>query len=649
MRKKYLLLVLFLVCVYSGLRAQTFSLITGREPVASLDGLWRFHTGDNPAWASPDFDDSRWPLLRSDESWSTQGYSGYSGFAWYRFRVVVPAGEGSLSLLLPKIVTNYQVYVDGSFLGGCGKMPPHPVGYSCRPSLFTLPPSLATGPRTVTIAIRVWQRHAWASYAGGGPYATSYFGATPLIRAQFQSGLDAHIHSVMQNYFLALIAALGGLVSLALFLFRRQDKEYLWFGCMLLLEAASEAWGIYRGLHSVGIRSYYRYNDLILDIGLFASVAFYYALLRGRRTWFLYVVIAALLLDTLTNLLYSLPNARDYVSVPVWGIFKAVLTLPLTLWILVLLLQRAREKLADARLLLVPVVLVYADQIARDFIVGTFQLGWQHRYTSRTFAVFLQPFPVSSEVLPAFLFLLAMLAILVNRFARTRSEEERYANEFEAARSVQSLLIPAVAPSTPGFTVESVYLPASEVGGDFFQVQPGDDGSLLIVVGDVSGKGLKAAMTVSTIVGALRNETSREPAKVLAHLNRVLHGQVKGFVTCCATLIAADGAMTLANAGHLAPYRNGEEMAVASGLPLGILAEGVYKETHYQLAPGDRLTFISDGVVEATNDKRELFGFERTQAISSQPAQNIAETARKFGQEDDISVLSVRILSHGLA
>ena len=73
--------------------AQTFSLITGREPVTSLDGMWRFHTGDNPAWADPNFDDSNWPLLRSDESWTKQGYPAFNGYAWYRFRIEVP-GDG---------------------------------------------------------------------------------------------------------------------------------------------------------------------------------------------------------------------------------------------------------------------------------------------------------------------------------------------------------------------------------------------------------------------------------------------------------------------------------------------------------------------------------------------------------------------------
>jgi serine phosphatase RsbU (regulator of sigma subunit) len=150
-------------------------------------------------------------------------------------------------------------------------------------------------------------------------------------------------------------------------------------------------------------------------------------------------------------------------------------------------------------------------------------------------------------------------------------------------------------------------------------------------------------MTVSTIIGALRDQKDRQPMQVLAHLNRVLHGQITGFATCTAALITADGAMTLANAGNLAPYRNGQELAIESGLPLGITLDSSYTEASYQLDPDDRLTFLSDGVVEATNEHRELFGFDRTQAISTQSAGAIAEAAKQFGQQDDISVLSVTL------
>ncbi|HKO19499.1 MAG TPA: PP2C family protein-serine/threonine phosphatase, partial [Acidobacteriaceae bacterium] len=213
--------------------------------------------------------------------------------------------------------------------------------------------------------------------------------------------------------------------------------------------------------------------------------------------------------------------------------------------------------------------------------------------------------------------------------------------DVKQAREIQQILIPEKLPNLPGWTIDSEYRPARQVGGDFFQVMPEADGSLLIVVGDVSGKGLKAAMTVSAIVGALRDSQKRRPAQVLAHLNRVLCGQIGGFVTCSATLISEDGAIAIANAGHLPPYRNGEELPVANSLPLGVSAEVSYDEKHFNLAPGDRVVFVSDGVAEARDSKGELLGFDRMAALIGQSATAIAEAAQRWGQEDDITVLAI--------
>ena len=243
----------------------------------------------------------------------------------------------------------------------------------------------------------------------------------------------------------------------------------------------------------------------------------------------------------------------------------------------------------------------------------------------------------------------ATLTIFVRDLIRDRGEKQRMASELAAGRAVQQVLIPEETPTIPGFNIQSVYKPFGEVGGDFFQVWPimsdSDTGGVLLIIGDVSGKGLRAAMTVSAIIGALRGCTSRKPGEVLAYLNHILHGRVEGFVTCCVSHISAEGAVTFANAGNPAPYRNGKELTVEPGLPLGMVAEFAYAETHFQLAPNDRLTFVSDGVVEATNSRGELYGFDRTQAISNQPANDIAEAATKFGQEDDITVLSVTLVA----
>jgi sigma-B regulation protein RsbU (phosphoserine phosphatase) len=236
---------------------------------------------------------------------------------------------------------------------------------------------------------------------------------------------------------------------------------------------------------------------------------------------------------------------------------------------------------------------------------------------------------------------LTVLIIFLMRFTEQQRENVRMADDMRQAEEVQHLLVPQHLPDYPGWLIESEYHPARQVGGDFFQVLPGDDGSLLIVVGDVSGKGLKAAMTVSAIVGALRGCTVRAPARVLAYLNDALHGQMSGFFTCCAALINDDGKLIIANAGHLPPYVNGEELEVSPGLPLGIGAETAYSETTHDLGPDDRLTFISDGVVEARNGRGELYGFARTKSISGHTAVAIARAAQRFGQEDDITVLTV--------
>jgi serine phosphatase RsbU (regulator of sigma subunit) len=241
-------------------------------------------------------------------------------------------------------------------------------------------------------------------------------------------------------------------------------------------------------------------------------------------------------------------------------------------------------------------------------------------------------------------FLLSVLAILFLRFSRTRSQEERYASEFESARSVQQYLIPDQLPPTPGLTIESAYRPAREVGGDFFQVLPsGTDGTVLIVVGDVAGKGLQAGMLSALIVGAIRTAAAFtcDPAKIIALLNERLQG--RGLVTCLALSIKSDGAATLVNAGHLPPYLDGQELPMEGALPLGAISGIDFPVLNFQLAAGDSLILMSDGIAEAQKPDGELFGFDRISELLSRTtsAATLADAAQSFGQEDDITVLTI--------
>jgi hypothetical protein len=219
-----------------------------------------------------------------------------------------------------------------------------------------------------------------------------------------------------------------------------------------------------------------------------------------------------------------------------------------------------------------------------------------------------------------------------------------FAAELHAASSVQQLLLQSASRPTPGFQVESVYLPASEVGGDFFFVSSAPDGALTAIVGDVSGKGLTAAMRVAMILGALRRETSFDPGDILHGLNNALISQGQlGFTTACCIRISLSGEYTLANAGHIAPYLSGRELETPPALPLGIVPEQTYEVVHGRLLAGQRLVLLSDGVPEARSDSGELYGFERLSSLTRLSAQGIADAAQRFGQEDDITVLTLAI------
>jgi hypothetical protein len=249
-------------------------------------------------------------------------------------------------------------------------------------------------------------------------------------------------------------------------------------------------------------------------------------------------------------------------------------------------------------------------------------------------------------IIPPAIILLGMatLVIYVRDLIEDRREKQRMSAELEAARTVQQVLIPEEIPVVSGFSIEAVYKPFGEVGGDFFQILPIKEGGVLVVIGDVSGKGMPAAMTVSLMVGTVRTlaHYTQSPGEILAAMNHRMLGRSRGGFTTCLVLRAdGDGKFVLANAGHIAPYLAGKELPLENGLPLGLAAEAAYAESTFQLASGQQVTLLTDGVVEAREKDGGLFGFERTAAISRKSAEKVAQAAQAFGQDDDITVLTI--------
>jgi hypothetical protein len=616
--------------------------------VLTLDGPWRFHTGDDPRWADPAFDDSSWPPVTLDQPLSGQGIDSYSGYAWYRLRLqpaqlsLVGRQPGSTSLdvlVTGNSVGQLAAYLNGVESGQTRGMTERPYLYQSQPFVVRL--ANPGSDHDLVLAIRTWvgpsipvQRGILSKVELGAPNDI----AERLTETTSQYWDQHLIADLIVGFLFFLVAILGATLYLA----QRRHSEYLWLALLCVSVALAAALEAVFGLALLPF-SIFQVLDLWTGRVFMAVTLEFVLRFTGRtsRKSVRAVQIFVLLLPFVS--LVHLAQVYDFLLLVAEIVFLVLIT--------VLLFRAWRRGLKEAGVMLLPFLLVAtSDSLNTVFDYAARQQGLSGQFNFLHFQ--LGPIEFSASTASYTIFLGSLIAVILYRFINVSEEEQRSAAEIEAARSVQVLLIPTHLPSNRNFMLESAYLPVNAVGGDFFQVLPLQDESLLVVVGDVSGKGLQAAMSASTLVGALRNELSHDPATVLNRLNRVLLGATSGpaangsggvasFATCLCARIYPDGSMTIANAGHLSPYRDGREMELPAGLPLGIVAGIEYEQAAFRLNRGERLIFLSDGVVEAMNPQGELFGFERTQQISNEPALYIAQTARHFGQNDDITVVSL--------
>ena len=635
--RKLILLGLLAIVFAPAIRAQVFDASAAGGPV-TITAPWRFHTGDNPAWAATELDDSHWALHRISASWQDQGLPGYSGYVWLRMRVTLPATDESLALLVYPLADAEEVYANGRLIGTIGQMQP-PLTRLANETARVFPlPSEPPG-STVQIAIRVWTSAIYAPYYGWGAGQPPVLGARADLTRMVQLIQMRGVVDQADSWLISVVAVVIGLFSLGLFLFRRQATEYAWAAVFLLGTASQTLFLLWLATIPIqGGPSTY----LQLSSGAFVETAWLLFIWRFLGSRYDRLFYAALVVNWIR------PTAPFWVlnfhaSVSQAFFLGTAAHLSISLIVLAKLVPLLRRHNRDAQLLLVPFLFdsaVTGLSEARRALHAAGRLA-----ASGSWTIFsLHGLQLSWVDLTLLLSFFSIGAVLVLRFTESAQQAQRLSSEMESARAIQSQLVPATLPDLSGIRLRAAYLPAAEVGGDFYQVLPQSDNSALIVIGDVSGKGLKAAMTGTLVLGALRNmaQENLSPSQILLRLNSQLASSSDGgFVTCLCAEISADGTLTLANAGHLAPYRNGEELPLDSALPLGVAPDTDYTDSTLRLQPGDRLTFLSDGVVEAQSPTGELFGFDRTRVISTHSAEQIAAAAQAHGQQDDITVLTL--------
>ncbi len=624
----------------------------GRGTVA-VDGPWAFKTGDDVAWAAPGFDDSGWERVDVARPWGDQGHWAYAGRAWYRRWIAFKdlKDVADVSVYVSDTSCAYEVYWNGRLIGRTDAMPAPTMLDQSGAKVFRL-----GAPERGVLAFRASSTPLDSTSPGDedGLRAVPQVGSTEAIANLAAKERAALVRRKLLTVAQIVIYGQLTLLALVVWLRNRGQKLLFWIFAFLLtttiwvsLDQTLFPWL----LESTVATAFYGPTlHSIEDIALWFLLLYllelddrYPALVKWTKV-LAWITLCSVIADGLVYLMpyrdahmlrFELLDAASTIGFSIPAVFPFVL-----------IALAFRKKMNPAR----KFVAITAFLSDMYFVVHHTAVQGE-RFTGLRFGdTMMNPmFTVwGVEVsVPAVLSLLLVCAIVYALYEYMLEQAQRQSvmvQEYRNARAVQQVLIPENAPEIPGYEIHSVYKPYGDVGGDFFQIIPVASGGVLVVIGDVSGKGMPAAMMVSLLVGTLRTlaHYTQSPGAMMAAMNQRLIGRSHGGFTTCLVLRAdPDGTLTMANAGHISPYLAGKELTLETGLPLGIVWSPAYVETTFQIAEGEQLTMVTDGVVEAREASGALFGFERTAAISAASAEVVMNAAQAFGQDDDITVLTL--------
>jgi hypothetical protein len=643
--------------------------ITLGQSVFPLYGPWKFTIGDSPLdpsthqplWASPAFDDSHWETvtLNSDTSvidpvggyagytpgWTARNHPGYSGYAWYRIRVRVTGDPNTkFALLGPTDVDDaFQVFANDVHLGDFGNFSgSRPSFFFTQPTHFSLPPLAGTTSNdgTQLLAFRVWMDKTTLTQAQSGGFHTApLLGEAGAIATAYQvRWIEVFRLSAIQIAECILFLLLA-ILAFSLILFDRSDRVYLWMGCVFVVSSAHFGLQAFDSSHQIIPALTDRFITSILSTIMQASwVMIWWVWFRLQRPAWLPRATAAVALIMIAGFILLRPPFATHIPLTLRVGIGHILDfsdLSLEVFMLLIAVLGIRKQGFDGWIVL-PAQLLIGIAGYRPLLT---LFGLAHSW-----------FPFGMQVSTfefAYLLLVAVLfALLLRRLMLSMRSQRALALDVKQAQEVQRVILPDTIVSHPGLIISSEYRPTRDVGGDFFQIIPsGADGSLLVVAGDVSGKGLQAGMLVALLIGAIRStaELNPNPLFLLEALNRRLLGRQSAQATCLALRISVAGDVILANAGHLPPYLNGSPLPMEGALPLGLAPDAEFSVMHFHLDPDDKLILLSDGIAEATDPDGKLVGFDRVQQLLQDHISltALADAAQRFGQQDDISLISL--------
>lgn len=560
------------------------------QPI-NLSGPWKLSLTDQPRRAQPDVDDSGWPTVTLPQRTPRN-----ERIYWLRRTVPAPASTEPLQVTVGLVSESYEIYVNGVRIGDTGDFGKPEIGFF-RPRSFRVPPEAVTSAPALTIALRIWNPGAsWGSLTSGlrdgGPY---WITTSEHANAE----IDAARKGMRLALTPALIVICGqcgiGMCLLLLWFAERERRELLFFAVYLCATGLSLILGVgvvFSGASSFWYRLGFRpLNDIAFLFLCLAGALF----LRLRRPPWPVIAGAAVLSAALTfrTIFYLYP----WLILLAWQCVQALRT-------------SARRNLPFALPLLLYALAILNNTLPQSFRIFPISMGFAGMTLSVTNLIQL-------------LFAGAMLILMLERLSSDRREKQRLASELDAAREIQRSLMPQSAPAIEGYCVGFRSSACYEVGGDYLDIFALPSGEQVMIVADVAGKGLGAALVGTAFRSAFRAAIGAGGASLndvaarigQQHWNEGPEARRRYVTAIFLKLDPASHSLSVLNAGHNTGFVVQPDGAVrmieASGPPLGILPGVRYSEETVAFPEGARLLFYTDGLTEVFREGDEEFGPER--------------------------------------
>lgn len=560
------------------------------QPV-NLSGEWKLSLVDEPRWAQPDADDSRWPAVTLPQRTPRT-----ERIYWLRRTVPAPATSGELQVTVGLVAESYEIYANGLRIGDTGDFGKPKVSFF-QPRSFRLPPEALRPGSPLVISLRIWNTGAsWGSLTNGLPDRGPYWITT---REHATAEVDAARKGMRLALTPALIVITGecgiGVCLLLLWLAERDRRELLYFALYLLATGFSlilGIWVVFTGASSFWYRLGFRpLNDVA----------------------FLFLCLAASLFLRLPRLQWPVLAGAAVVSAALT--FRTIFYLYPWLFLLVWQCVRALRTSARKNLPFALPLLLYAFAILNN----TVQPHRRFIPASLSFA----GMTLSVTNLIQLLFACGMLILMLERLSSDRREKQRLASELDTAREIQRSLLPQAAPAIEGYSIGFRSSACYEVGGDYLDIFALPSGEQLMIVADVAGKGLGAALVGASFRSAFRTAAGaqgvslRDLAERISqqHWNEGPEARRRYVTAIFLKLDPVQHCISVVNAGHNTGFVVQSKSTVhtieASGPPLGILPGIQYSEESLPFPEGTRLLFYTDGMTEVFREGDEEFGPER--------------------------------------